>query len=99
MSSRLSATFTAAALALAASPALAAGACTDNWSVMAGEVAANKLAPVKDLQQLAAAKMPGKLIKVSLCQVSGGFQYQLVFLGYGGQLVNLTVDARDPFPQ
>src|ERR1700686_3297897 len=87
-----------AALAGFAGPALGAGACSDNWSDMANQVAANGLAPPKNLQQLAAAKVPGKLIKTSLCKGAYGFQYQLVFLDAAGQLVNLNVDARNPLP-
>jgi len=88
-----------AALTALAAPAGAADYCTDNWSAMSGQVAANGLTPAKDLQQLAAAKVPGKLIKVSLCKGSYGFQYKLVFLDAAGQLVNLAVDAKNPFPQ
>ena len=83
----------------AAHPALAADGCTDNWSTIAGTVAANNLTSAKDLQRLAKAKMAGKLVKVSLCQAYGSFQYQLVFLDVSGQLATLTVDARNPFPQ
>jgi hypothetical protein len=81
------------------SPARAADVCTDNWSSMAGTVSANGLTPAKDLQQLAATRVPGKLIKISLCGGDYGFRYQLVFLDAAGQLVTLRVDARNPFPQ
>jgi len=93
--------FAIAALITAAGlmPARAADVCTDNWSSMAGTVSANGLTPAKDLQQLAAAKVPGKLIKISLCKGDYGFRYQLVFLDASGQLVTLPVDARNPFPQ
>jgi len=84
---------------LATGSARAAEVCTDNWSIMANQVSANGLAPAKDLQQLATAKVPGKLIKVSLCQGSYGFQYHLVFLDAAGQLATVDVDARNPFPQ
>lgn len=91
--------FAILALVCAMLPAFAAPYCTDNWSNMASQVAANGLTPAKDLQQLAAAKVPGKLIKVSLCKAPNGYQYELVFLDAGGQLVNLVVDAKNPFPQ
>src|SRR5450631_118673 len=92
-------TLVVAAFAALSGPALAAGACSDNWSDMANQVAANGLAPPKNLQQLASAKVPGKLIKISLCKGAYGYQYQLVFLDAAGQLVNLNVVARNPFPQ
>jgi len=90
---------TIAAVVALAGPSGAANACTDNWSTMAAEVAANGLAPAKDLQQLAASKVPGKLIKVALCKSAYGFQYELIFLDASGQLVTLPVDARKPFAQ
>jgi hypothetical protein len=80
-------------------PALAASYCTDNWSDMAGAVAANGLAPPMNLQQLAAGRVPGKLVKISLCKAGYGYQYQLVFLDPSGQLVTLPVDAKNPFGQ
>jgi len=85
-------------LALSA-PVQAASSCTDDWSVMAGTVAANGLAPPKNLQLLAAGRVPGKLVKVSLCKAGYGYQYQLVFLDASGQLVTLPVDAKNPFAQ
>lgn len=86
-------------LALPAAPAMAGGYCTDKWSDMASAVQANGLTPAKDLQQLAESKVDGKLIKISLCEAGGTFTYKLVVLQPGGQLVNLAVDARTPFPQ
>ena len=87
------------ALAITAGPSFAAGDCSDNWSQMAGTVASNKLTAPKDLQQLAKGKVPGKLVKISLCKAYEGFHYELVFLDGSGQLVNLMGDAKDPFPQ
>ena len=75
----------------------AAASCTDDWSELVRLVAANNLTPAKDLQRLAMAKFPGKLVKISLCQANDG--YQLVFLNPGGQLVDRSVDAHNPFPQ
>ena len=86
-------------LALNGGPAVAGAYCTENWSEMATAVQANGLMPPKDLQQLALDKVDGKLIKVSLCQTAGGYNYKLVVLQPGGQLVNLSVDAKNPFPQ
>ena len=90
------------ALMLAASPlthASAAGACTENWSEMASAVTANSLMPAKELQRLAKDHIDGKLIKISLCQAGGVFQYELVFLDAAGQVVTQAVDAKSPFPQ
>ena len=88
------------ALLLAAPlPAAHAAGCTDNWSEMAAMVQANGLTPVKDLQRLAKGRIDGKLIKVSLCETGGAYQYELVFLNAGGQVVTQPVDAKTPFPQ
>ena len=80
-------------------PVQAAATCTDNWSDMAGTVASYGLAPPKNLQALAAGRVPGKLVKISLCKSAYGYQYQLVFLDASGQLVTIPVDARNPFAQ
>ena len=86
-------------LFLAVTPAAQAAGCTDNWSDMASAVAANSLTPAKDLQKLAASKVAGKIIKISLCQATSGYRYELVFLDAGGKVQTLAVDARSPFPQ
>lgn len=87
-------------IGLTASASLAwADGCTEDWSEMAAAVKANSLTPAKSLQALAKGKVEGKLVKISLCSSGGSYQYQLVFLQADGQLVNVTVDARNPFPQ
>ena len=86
-------------LALPGAPAQAAGYCTDNFSDIASAVQANGLTPAKDLQDLASGKVDGKLIKISLCGSGDAYTYKLVVLQPGGQLVNLSVDAKNPFPQ
>jgi uncharacterized membrane protein YkoI len=87
---------------LAAAPmqgAHAAGTCTENWSEMAATVGANGLTPAKELQKRAKDHIDGKLVKVSLCQNGGSYQYELVILNPAGQVVTQTVDAKSPFPQ
>ncbi len=90
------------ALLLAIAPlqdAAAAGTCTANWSEMASAVKANGLMPAKELQARAKDQIDGELIKVSLCQVDGAYQYELVLLNKAGQVVTQAVDAKTPFPQ
>jgi len=84
---------------LLASPARvqAASYCTDDWSNMAEVVAASGLVPPADLQRLAASRVPGKIVKISLCDAGSRYQYELVFLEASGQLVTLRVDAKKPF--
>jgi uncharacterized membrane protein YkoI len=79
--------------------ALAGEACTENFSDMANMVKANGLMPAKELQRQAGDKIDGKIVKVSLCQTGGAYQYELVFLNGNGQLVTQAVDAKTPFPQ
>lgn len=90
------------ALLLAVSVPLAAHAgeaCTENWSEMAATAKANGLTLAKEVQKQAQDKIDGKIVKVSLCQNGGGYQYELVYLNGNGQVVTQAVDAKTPFPQ
>jgi uncharacterized membrane protein YkoI len=79
--------------------AMAGEGCTENYSDMASTVKAKGLMPAKQVQQLAQGKIDGKIVKVSLCQNGGDYQYELVYLNGAGQVVTQAVDAKTPFPQ
>ena len=79
--------------------AQAGEACTENWSEMATTVKANGLTPAKEVQKQALDHLDGKIVKVSLCQNGGVYQYELVYLNGAGQVVTQAVDAKTPFPQ
>ena len=79
--------------------AQAGEACTENWSEMATTVKANGLTPAKEVQKQALDHLDGKIVKVSLCQTGGIYQYELVYLNGNGQVVTQAIDAKTPFPQ
>ena len=66
---------------------------------MATTVKANGLTPAKEVQKQALDHLDGKIVKVSLCQTGGVYQYELVYLNGAGQVVTQAVDAKTPFPQ
>ncbi len=73
--------------------------CTVNYADMAATAKANNLVPAKEVQRQAQGKIDGKIVKVSLCQNGGAYQYELVYLNGAGQVVTQVVDAKTPFPQ
>ena len=75
----------------------AAENCYADWSEAGPIVREQGLVPAKDLQDLAKAKVEGKLIKITLCEDQGNYLYRLVFDKNNGELVDMTVDARTPF--
>jgi hypothetical protein len=89
-----------AALLLAAATfadrASAAG-CYADWSEAAPIVLKEKLTTVEALAVLAKARIPGAIVKTTLCEESEGFVYRLLIRDSSGRLSNRTVDARAPF--
>lgn len=71
--------------------------CINDWSVAAPIVRQERLATVKELTRRAAAKLPGQIIRTTLCQGENGYIYQLVVRDPKGQLQSVEVDARHPF--
>ncbi len=89
----------AAAAGVAVSPVHAAdGACFKDWSDAGPVVRQEGLTPAKQLPELARDRVEGDLIKVTLCEEGGRYVYRLVFFDASGRVTNLTVDAKDPFP-
>jgi uncharacterized membrane protein YkoI len=80
-----------------ASDRAAAAGCYADWSVAAPIVRKEGLATVETLARLAQARIPGDIVKTTLCEEKGGFVYRLVIRDSGGRLSNKTVDARAPF--
>ena len=57
----------------------------------------NKLITVEALSRLAAAELPGAIVKTTLCEEKGSFVYRLLVRDPQGKLTAHTVDARAPF--
>jgi hypothetical protein len=74
-----------------------AGACYADWSEAAPIVLKEKLTTVEALAVLAKARIPGAIVKTTLCEESAGFVYRLLIRDSNGRLSNRTVDARAPF--
>lgn len=71
------------------------GKCYE-WTEAAPIVAREKLASAKDVHEQARKRLPGQLIRITLCEDKGQFIYKLV-LQEGSRVRHLTVDARAPF--
>lgn len=74
------------------------GRCYSDWSDAGPIVRKNDLTPATELPKLARSKVDGDLAKITLCEEGGTFVYKLVFFDAAGQVINLTVDAKNPFP-
>jgi len=71
--------------------------CITDWSEAAPIVHENGLATVEALSRIAAAELPGVLVKTTLCEEGGEFYYRILVRDAQGQIVTRTVDARRPF--
>ena len=89
----------AAFLLVAATPSdrASAGGCYADWSEAAPIVVKEKLTTVEALAVLAKVRIPGAIVKTTLCEESEGFVYRLLIRDSSGRLTNRTVDARAPF--
>jgi hypothetical protein len=94
--SRLVGTAVLLGAATFADRAFAAG-CYADWSEAAPIVLKEKLTTVEALSVLAKARIPGAIVKTTLCEESEGFVYRLLIRDSSGRLSNRTVDARAPF--
>ena len=74
-----------------------AGACYADWSDAAPIVHKEGLTTVEALAVLAKARIPGAIVKTTLCEEGEGFVYRLLIRDSNGRLSNRTVDARAPF--
>jgi len=83
--------------AVALPPVSATDACIADWSDAASIVHQNKLITVEALSRLAAAELPGAIVKTTLCEEKGSFVYRLLVRDPQGKLTAHTVDARAPF--
>lgn len=86
-----------ATLGLSLAGQASAETCYADWSEAGPIVREQGLVPAKDLQDLAKAKVEGKLIKITLCEDQGSYVYKLVFDQNSGDVVDMTVDAHTPF--
>lgn len=74
-----------------------AGTCYADWSVAAPIVRKEGLTTVEKLASLGEGRLPGVIVKTTLCEEGGGFVYRLVLRDLHGKLSNRTVNARSPF--
>ena len=87
----------AATLSLLTATVSATAACIADWSIAAPIVHAQGLTTVEALARIAAAKLPGIIVKTTLCEENGAFVYRILVRDAHGQLTSRTVDARAPF--
>ena len=71
--------------------------CISDWSVAAGIVEAEGLATVESVMKAARGRVPGDVVKVTLCRDGSRYLYRLVVRTPAGQHQSLDVDARAPF--
>ncbi|MEI9900824.1 MAG: hypothetical protein WDN31_12630 [Hyphomicrobium sp.] len=84
-------------IAVALVPAGAADTCIPDWSIAAPIVHREGLTTVEALSRIAADKLPGSIVRTTLCQADGAFVYRLLVRDAQGRLSSRTVDARTPF--
>lgn len=82
---------------IAGSAAADGPSCFADWSDAAPVVAAHKLVPAAGLNDLARRHVRGDVVRITLCREETRFVYRLLVRQGGGQINNLTVDARQPF--
>jgi uncharacterized membrane protein YkoI len=83
--------------AAALNPVGASADCTADWSIAAPIVYKEGLTTVETLSRIAAAEMPGNIVKTTLCEENGVFVYRILVRDAHGKLTGRTVDARAPF--
>ncbi len=71
--------------------------CLTDWSKAGPIVRERSLTPPEDVLMLAEGEVPGRLLKMSLCDDKGRYIYRLVIYAQSGELKRLNVDARRPF--
>ena len=89
--------FSLIASAVALPPVGATDACITDWSIAAPIVHQRGLATVEALSRIAAAEIPGNIVKTTLCQENGAYVYRILVRDAQGRLTSRTVDARVPF--
>jgi hypothetical protein len=84
-------------IAVALAPAGAADNCIPDWSIAAPIVHQEGLTTVEALSRIAAEKLPGSIVRTTLCRGEAGFFYRLLVRDPKGRLSSRRVDARTPF--
>lgn len=84
------------ALPVRAAPA-EASSCFDDWSDAAPVMLQEGLFGTKELHALARQRLPGDLVRITLCQEGDRYIYRLLMRDTRGRLNTVTVDARKPF--
>lgn len=84
------------ALPARAAPAEAA-TCFDDWSDAAPVMLQERLLGTKEVHELARLRLPGDLVRITLCQDGSRYIYRLLMRDPRGRLNTVTVDARQPF--
>lgn len=97
---RKSAVWPLLVLLVAAAPAVAAPddpPCIADWSDAAPIVARERLASVRNIQDLARNRYSGDLVRITLCREDSRFVYRIILRDLRGRISSLTLDARQPF--
>lgn len=72
--------------------------CMTDWGTAGEIVRREKLMTVQQLTQTDTMRLPGTVVRTTLCKVGDDYVYKLVVRGVGGALKNVVVDARIPMP-
>ncbi|MEQ1716460.1 MAG: hypothetical protein ABL907_10825 [Hyphomicrobium sp.] len=67
--------------------------CIADWGAAGDIVRQQDLQTVEQLTSRAAAPLPGRIVKATLCHQNSGYIYRLVVRDSAGQLKNVVVDA------
>ncbi len=71
--------------------------CIADWSDAAPIVARERLASVRNIQDLARIRFSGDLVRITLCREDSRFVYRVILRDLRGRISSQTVDARLPF--
>lgn len=67
--------------------------CWSDWTTAAPVVRREALRPAKEATALAQAKVPGRMLTISLCEDQGRYVYRMLILSPAGTVLTVTEDA------
>ena len=67
--------------------------CFSNWSDAAPIVARERLMPARDVQEMSRRRLPGDVVRITLCREETGYVYLLLMRDGHGRISNLKIDA------
>lgn len=72
--------------------------CWSDWSEAAPVVRREALRPAKEASAHAQAKVPGRLLTISLCEEQGRYVYRMLILSAAGTVQAVTEEAAPTLP-